>query len=98
MNRKMLAIILLIPLLLVTVYALVQTGLAGVLAYPINEPWSLQVALDLVVALVLVFSWLIPDAKAAGRNPWPWAVATLFLGSISPLFYLAVSPDQQATD
>lgn len=59
---------------------------------PISRPWSLQVLLDLGAALVLVLSWVIPVAKASGRNPWPWVVATPFLGSISPLLYLALSP------
>ena len=98
MNRKLIAITLLVPLLAVTAYAMMQSGLAGLAAYPINEPWSLQVAMDLLVALVLVFSWLIPDAKASGRNPWPWAVATLFLGSISPLLYLALPAAGQDAD
>lgn len=97
MNRKTLAIVLLIPLLAATVYAISETGLTGVLAYPVNEPWSLQVIIDLCVALILVLSWLIPDAQATGRNPWPWVVATPFLGSISPLIYLALSSGNRAT-
>ena len=32
--------------------------------------------------------WMWHDARAAGRNPWPWIVATLVVGSLSPLLYL----------
>ncbi|MBP6701113.1 MAG: PLDc N-terminal domain-containing protein, partial [Halioglobus sp.] len=50
-----------------------------------------------VIALVLVLTWLVPEARKAGRNPWPWIVATLFLGSFGPLLYLvfAQRPAQQ---
>lgn len=47
-----------------------------------------QVFADLVIALTLVMVWLWRDARRSGRNPWPWLVATLLLGSFSPLVYL----------
>lgn len=47
-----------------------------------------QVFADLVIALTLVMVWMWRDAKAQGRNPWPWIVATLALGSFGPLVYL----------
>lgn len=40
------------------------------------------------MALVLATGWLRLDARARGLNPWPWVLATPFLGSISPLTYL----------
>ena len=42
----------------------------------------------LVIALGLFLVWMWRDAKAAGRNPWPWLVLTLVAGSIGPLIYL----------
>ncbi|MCR9105642.1 MAG: hypothetical protein NXI15_10150 [Gammaproteobacteria bacterium] len=91
MNRKSLAITLLVPFVAFTVYALTQVGYVGLFTYQMQNAGGWQVLLDLVVALVLVLSWLIPDARANGRNPWPWVGATLFLGSIGPLAYLAFS-------
>ena len=44
--------------------------------------------MDLVIACLLVLTWLIPEAKRNGNNPWPWVVITLFLGSFGPLLYL----------
>ncbi len=55
-----------------------------------ESPAGWQVLADLVIALLLVLSYLVPDARKAGRNPWPWLVLTLFLGSIAPLLYLAL--------
>jgi len=38
---------------------------------------------------------MVPEAKRAGRNPWPYVVITLFLGSFGPLLYLILSPQKQ---
>jgi len=81
-DRRTLAWILLIPFALLTLYALAEVGYVGIFDYHRHSPAGWQVFADLVVALVLVLSWLIPDARSRGRNPWPWVVLTLFLGSI----------------
>ena len=91
MNRKPLAIALLLPFTAFTVFALMQVGYVGLFTYQMQNAGGWQVLIDLVIALILVISWMIPDARATGRNPWPWVVATLFLGSIAPLAYLAFS-------
>jgi len=90
-DRRTLAWILLIPFALLTLYALAEVGYVGIFDYHRHSPAGWQVFADLVVALVLVLSWLIPDARSRGRNPWPWVVLTLFLGSIGPLLYLGLS-------
>ena len=90
LNRRTLAIVLLIPFSLLTLYAVLEVGYIGIFDYHRHSPAGWQVFADLVVALILVLSWLIVDARKSGRNPWPWVVATLFLGSIGPLLYLAL--------
>jgi hypothetical protein len=68
--------------------ALWQHGYWGIVA-PHFQSWGgAQVLADLVIALTLVLCWLWRDARATGRNPWPWLVATLALGSFGPLAYL----------
>lgn len=89
MNKRTLAILLLIPFLALTVYSVAQVGYLGLFEYHLHSPAGWQVFTDLVIALLLVLTWLVPEAKREGRNPWPWVVATLFLGSIAPLAYLA---------
>ena len=41
------------------------------------------------IACLLVLTWLIPEARRNGNNPWPWVALTVFLGSFGPLLYLA---------
>lgn len=88
MNKRTLAIAILIPFTLLTVYAVAQVGYLGLFDYHRHSPAGWQVFTDLVIALLLVLSWLVPEARKAGRNPWPWVVLTLLLGSIGPLLYL----------
>lgn len=91
MNTRTLAIAILIPFTLLTLYAVSQVGYIGIFEYHLHSPAGWQVIADLVIALVLVLTWLVPEARKAGRNPWPWVVATLLLGSIGPLLYLVLA-------
>lgn len=52
------------------------------------SPWSLQVTLDLCVALAIVCVGIWRDAQTRGTNPWPYIAMTPLVGSISPLLYL----------
>lgn len=88
-TRRTLALITLVPFTLLTLYALQQVGYVGIFDYQRHGPAGWQVFADLVIALLLVLSWLIPEARSEGRNPWPWVVLTLVLGSFGPLLYLA---------
>ena len=90
-QKKVLAIAILIPFSLLSIYAVLEVGYIGILDYHRHSPAGWQVFTDLVIALVLLFTWMIPEAQKEGRNPWPWVVITLFLGSIGPLLYLATA-------
>jgi drug/metabolite transporter (DMT)-like permease len=87
-KKQTLAWILLVPFSLLTLYALLQVGYVGIFDYHRHSPAGWQVFADLVIALILVLTWLIPEARRLGRNPWPWVAVTLFLGSFGPLLYL----------
>jgi drug/metabolite transporter (DMT)-like permease len=88
MNRRKLALIILIPFAALTTWALMNGGIAGILTFH-QSPGGWQVFIDLVIALCLLLTFLVPHARAQGRNPWPWVVMTLALGSFGPLLYLA---------
>jgi Terpene cyclase DEP1 len=63
-------------------------GLWG-LFEPLLTTWAgLQVLVDLAIALSLFVVWMWRDARATGRNSWPWLVFTVAVGSFGPLLYL----------
>lgn len=87
MSRRILIAILL-PFAVLSGIALWHHGFWGIIA-PHFKSWGAgQVFADLVIALTLVITWMWRDAKATGRNPLPWVVATLIGGSFGPLVYL----------
>jgi len=92
MTRQLFAIILLIPFSLLSVYAVMKVGYVGIFDYHRHSPAGWQVFADLVIACVLLFVWIFPEAKRHGRNPWPYLAITCFLGSIGPLLYLLLTP------
>ena len=50
----------------------------------------MQMLVDLSISLFLVSSGLVIDARRRGRPAWPWVVGTVLLGSVAPLWYLAL--------
>lgn len=87
---RTIALITLIPFSMLTAMALWTDGVTGVFTSIVNSWASLQIFVDLVIALTFIMVWMYRDAKAQGRNPWPWIIATLVVGSFSPLIYLLV--------
>ncbi len=88
MNQRTLAFILIVPFTALSVYAVMQVGYWGIIDYELRSPAGWQVLADLVVACVLLISFMLIDAKRTGRNPWPFVAITLVLGSFGPLLYL----------
>lgn len=72
--------------------ALWQHGYLGIFAAVLATSASLQVFVDLVIALTLVMIWMWRDARSLGRSPWPWIAFTLLAGSFGPLCYLLTRP------
>ena len=70
-----------------SLYAIHEVGYFGLIA-AVATPGGLQVAFDLVIACLLISCWMVIDARAQGRNPWPYLLITLFAGSFGPLLYL----------
>jgi hypothetical protein len=95
-NKKLLAIIILIPFTLLTAFAVAEVGYIGIFEYHVHSPAGWQVITDLVIALVLLLTWLIPEARKTGRNPWPWVALTLVAGSFGPLLYIVFGPGDSA--
>lgn len=96
MTTKTIAWVLLVPFLALTAYAIFDVGYIGIFDYHRHSSAGWQVFTDLVIALILVLGWLIRDAKKNGRNPWPFVIATLFIGSIAPLVYVVTGKERAA--
>jgi hypothetical protein len=77
---------------LLTTAALWQHGYWGILQPHFQSTGAGQVLADLVIALSLVMIWMWRDARATGRNIWPWLAVTLVAGSFGPLLYLLTRP------
>jgi len=77
-------------------YAMLQVGYLGIWQAGFASAGSLQVLLDLVIACLLISSWMVIDARRNGRNPWPFVLVTLAAGSFGPLLYLLLAPRRQA--
>jgi hypothetical protein len=65
-----------------------EHGYTGFLHLAGREPWALQMLIDLTIALSIVSSLLVIDARRRKQAAWPWVVATVLLGSVGPLWYL----------
>jgi hypothetical protein len=69
-------------------YVVYQYGYIGLFEQGLANAATLQIFLDLTIALSLVLVWLWQDARKHGVSPLPYLILTLSLGSIGPLLYL----------
>jgi hypothetical protein len=91
MNRSTLALaVILAAFGAYSLYAMLEHGYFGIWQAGLANAAAGQILFDLIVALLLVMGWMIRDARATGRNPWPYVVVTLAAGSFGPLAYLLV--------
>ena len=88
--RSLLLIAVLLAFGALTSLALVEHGYLGIIAYHLPSSAGWQVGTDLVIVCTLAMIWMVVDARRTGRNPWPYVVITVFLGSFGPLLYLLV--------
>ena len=86
--KKILLTITLIAFSALTAIALWTHGFWGIIEPQFKSTAAAQVFVDLVIALSLLLFWMWRDARATGRNPWPWLALTLATGSIGALLYL----------
>lgn len=65
-----------------------QYGYFGLFRVALSNGATVQVLIDLVIACSVGMFWIYNDAPKRNMNPWPYLVATTFLGSIGLLAYL----------
>ena len=91
MNKPLFKVFLvtgLILLSLLTAAAVVQHGFVGIFSEAFQNFATIQIFVDLLIALIFVLIWMWFDAKKNNCPFWPWALLTLAAGSFGPLFYL----------
>lgn len=71
-----------------TAVALWNHGYWGIITPHFKTFGAGQVLADLVIAVTLAMVWMWHDAKATGRNVWPWLALSMAAGSFGPLLYL----------
>lgn len=77
-----------------------QYGYVGLFQMALANGATIQVMIDLVIACSVAMFFIYNDARARNLNPWPYLVATTFLGSIGLLAYIvrrAGVPAREAT-
>lgn len=89
MSARLLALVVVIGLFgALTAIALLDVGYLGIIEPHFRSWGAAQVFFDLVILAGLGCIWMVGDARARGVGPWPFVVATAFLGSFGVLFYL----------
>ena len=84
--------IVLADFLALTGWVVYRHGLIGWVPDLLSQPVGILVAVDLCIALAFTVTWMVRDARAVGRNPWPYMALTLLTGSAGPLLYLLLRP------
>ncbi len=84
--QRIILILILVAFSILSIIALSRHGYFGLI--DLRHLGSAQVFADLVIMLGLAMVWIWRDAKALGRNPWPWMIATPVMGSLAVLVYL----------
>lgn len=88
--QRLTLIAVLIPFTLLSVVALFHHGYQGIFQLAFQTFGGAQVLADLFIAISLFLIWLWNDARENNRNPWPWILISLTLGSFGPLMYLLI--------
>lgn len=68
--------------LLWSIFTVAHEGMAGVWTELTRNAWGNQIWLDLLIAIAIAWSVLLPRARAAGMRTWPWLVLILSTGCI----------------
>ncbi|HEY0136453.1 MAG TPA: DUF2834 domain-containing protein [Nannocystis sp.] len=89
MNRKQIILaVFALDFLLLTAWAIVQHGYLGIFAHAFQNSATILLAVDLVLAIVMIAGWMWVDANRHGLRVWPYLLVTALFGSAGPLLYL----------
>jgi hypothetical protein len=99
MNWKTIGlVVLLADFVAFTAWVVAEYGYVGIFAAALTNAATMQIGVDLVVALSLACVWMRADARARNVSSTPYLVLTLLAGSIGPLLYLIVRGWRTSTE
>jgi hypothetical protein len=85
-------------MILLLILTLVFAGISGVAVarfgylalwrLPLQDAGTVQLFADLLIAMLLVTSWMLRDARTSGVPARPYVALTVAAGSFGPLLYL----------
>jgi hypothetical protein len=87
-GKAAIAALVLVPFLAFSLWVAATHGALGFLSLARDEPWALQLLLDLAIALSFAIGWLLADARRRGIAGWPYAIGAALLGSPVVLLYV----------
>ncbi len=85
--KKIGIVLVLLDFTALTAWALFTGSSPELFAQIWDNPWAVQISVDLCIAAMFGIAWVWRDAKERGINPLPWALAVLPLGSLALLAY-----------
>lgn len=89
MNKKQLLIgLVLADFVALNAWVAIQYGYLGIFREILSTWPGILLAVDLTIALTMVFVWMWNDAKRRGIAVVPYMAVGLLLGSVGPLLYL----------
>lgn len=65
-----------------SLYTVANEGLVGVWAEHTRNAWGNQIWFDLLIAVAIAWSLLLPRAKAVDMRIWPWLALIVATGCI----------------
>jgi len=95
--KKIVLFAVLVDFVTVAAWGASQVGVVGLFAGMFEGPSAILGTVDLVIALGLICTWMIRDARARGASALPYVLLTPLLGSAAALVYLLRRPET-ATD
>lgn len=86
--KKLLLLLVFAVFGLFSTYVLYVHGYMGLWQSGFTNLATLQILCDLVIACLLLCTWMLADAPKHGLSAMPYVLITLAAGSFGPLLYL----------
>ncbi len=94
-KMQMILALVLVDFAAFTGWTIYNEGIVDAFAFLGEHLWTMQVGIDLVLAITFITVWMWRDARKRGVNPIPWVLLTVVTGSLGWLTYLVARPGEE---